>query len=99
MARIRIDGVIEAVRYTQGGLINVVRTYQRRGAVWSDHVLLDRMGLIEQLQQGKRYVTGSRKDFLGGVFETGSLVRYVDERIVTTGQAALLDLLAGVPIF
>ena len=99
MARINIDGVIEAVRYTPGGLISMVRTYQRHGAVWSDHILLDRKALVDQLKQGKRFVTGIRKTSLGGVFVTGSAVRYIDERIVTTGQAALLDLLAGVPVF
>ena len=45
MARKTIDGVIEAVRYSPDGAISVVRTYQRRGAVWSDHILLGRKEL------------------------------------------------------
>ena len=53
MARKKIDGVIEAVRYTPGGMISVVRTYERRGAVWSDHIILDRTELIARLTTGK----------------------------------------------
>ncbi len=79
MARMKIDGVIEAVRYTPGGLISIVRTYERRGAVWSDHVLLGRQELVARLRNGKRFVTGERKEYLGSVFETGATVRYVDE--------------------
>jgi hypothetical protein len=99
MAHIKFDGVIEAVRYTPGGKISVVRAYRRRGAVWSDHLLLGRPELVEQLKSGKRFVTGARKEYLGGVFRTGSTVRYIDEHIVTEGQAALRDLLAGVSVF
>jgi hypothetical protein len=99
MAQKKIDGVIEAVRYTPGGSISVVRTYQRRGAVWSDRILLGRPELVEQLKSGKIFVTGARKEFLGGVFKTGSTVRYIDQYIVTEGQTALRDLLAGVSVF
>ncbi len=99
MARTKIDGVIEAVRYTPAGAISLVRTYQRHGAVWSDHILLDRMELVEQLEKGRRFVTGSRKDFLGGVFEIGPAVRWVDQHVVTEGQSTQRDLLAGVSVF
>jgi len=99
MARMKIEGVIEAVRYTPDGGIRLVRTYQRHGAVWSDHVLLGRMELVEQLRKGKHYVTGTRKQFMGGVFETGPAVRWIDQHVVTEGQAAQRDLLAGVSVF
>jgi hypothetical protein len=99
MAHKKIDGVIEAVRYTPAGSISVVRAYQRRGAVWSDHVLIGRPELVEQLNSGKSFVTGARKEFVGGVFKTSSIVRYIDQHIVTEGQAALRDLLAGVSVF
>jgi hypothetical protein len=99
MAHKKIDGVIEAVRYTPGGKISEVRSYQRCGAVWSDRVLIDRTELIEQIKNGKNFVTGTRKEYQGGVFKTGSVVRCIDEHIVTEGQAALRDLLAGVPVF
>ena len=99
MARAKIDGVIEAVRYTPGGEISVVRTYERHGAVWSDHILLKRTELVERLRKGKRFVTGERKAYLGSVFETGAAVRYMDEHIVSGGQAGARDLLSGVSVF
>jgi len=99
MARTKIDGVIEAARYTSGGVLAVVRTYERHGAVWSDQVLLERKELVEQLKKGKRFVTGVRKAYLGSVFDTGSAVHYTDEYIVTDGQSATRDLLAGVSVF
>jgi hypothetical protein len=99
MARVKIDGVIEAVRYTPDGAISQVRAYQRRGAVWSDRVLLNRMELVGQLGKGKRFVTGTRKLFLGSVFETGRTVRWIDQHVITEGQSARRDLLAGVSVF
>jgi len=99
MARIKIDGVIEAVRYTPEGMIGVVRTYERRGVVWSDRVLLDRSELVARLTNGKHFVIGQRKAFLGSVFETGEPVHYVDEHIISGGQPHARDLLVGVSIF
>ena len=99
MAREIFDGIIEAVRYTPEGLIGMVRAYQRRGAVWSDHILLGRMELMEKLQNGKRFVTGRRKNLLGNVFETGRVVQMGNEYIFTKGQSSQRDLLAGVPLF
>jgi hypothetical protein len=99
MARAKSDGVIEAVRYAPGGKIALVRTFERRGAVWSDQVLLERQELIERLKKGKRFVTGQREEYLGNVFETGAAVRYVNEHIVTDSQADGRDQLTGVPIF
>jgi hypothetical protein len=99
MARFTIDGVIEAVRYTPGGLIGLVRMYQRHGAVWSDIILLNRMELVEQLDKGMHFVTGTRKVSLGSVFNTGPSVRWIDERVVTEGQSTQRDLLVGVAIF
>ena len=99
MVHTKIDGVIEAVRYTSLGEIAVARAYERHGAVWSDHVLLGRQELVERLKKGKRFVAGERKEFLGGVFEAGTAVRYTNEHIVTDGQKAERDLLTGVPVF
>jgi hypothetical protein len=99
MARLKLDGVIEAVRYTQGGRIALVRAYERRGLVWSDHVLLERQVLSERLRQGKRFVVGERKNYLGSVFKTGLAVRQIKENIVTEGQTSERDLLNGVPVF
>ena len=99
MASLSIEGVIEAVRYTPDGEISLVRAYRRHGAVWSDHILLSRTELVEQLGQGKHIVTGTRRGSLGGVFETGPAVRWIDGHIFTEAWSAQRDLLAGVPVF
>jgi len=95
----KFDGVVEAVRYHPDGRVAVVSAYERRGAVWSDHVLLERGELIERLKQGKRFVTGRRQEYLGGVFETGPDVRLEQGNLVTDGQSGKRDQLTGVPIF
>jgi hypothetical protein len=99
MTSSKVDGIIEAVRYSPGGRIAVVRAYERHGVVWSDHILLGRQELSEQLKQGKRFVVGERKTYLGSMFETGTAVRQVQDYIVTEGQTGARDLLNGVPVF
>ena len=99
MARMKLDGVIEAVRYAPGGKIVFVRAYERHGVVWSDHVLLERKELSERLMQGKRFVVGERKIYLGSVFETGKAIHQMEGIIVTEGQTSVRDLLLGVPVF
>jgi len=97
----KLDGVIEAVRY-QGGRIEVVRLYERRGPTFSDHVLLDRRGLIQRLKQGKRLFTGRRKPLLASTFEVGKSVvlsPHGGDTYVTTPGARGRDVLEGVPIF
>jgi hypothetical protein len=95
----KVDGVIEAVRYSPGGRITFVRAYERHGVVWSDHILLERQELSEQLKRGKRFVVGERKTYLGSMFNTGTVVLQVKDFIVTEGQAGASDLLNGVPVF
>ena len=53
MAGMKYDGVIEAARYAPDGRILMVRAYERRGATFSDRVLLDRNTLVEQLKKDK----------------------------------------------
>ncbi len=99
MARNRIDGVIEAVRYTPGGMISLVRTYERRGAVWSDSIVIGRTELITRLSAGKVFVTGQRRPFLGGQFQTGPAVHIAGEKIISGAESAPRDLLVGVSTF
>jgi len=95
----KLDGVVEAVRYTAGGKIEAVRAYERHGVVWSDHVLLDRTELAERLEKGKRFVVGERRLYLGSVFNPGQLVREVEGHIITEGQTGGQDHLNGAPLF
>lgn len=99
MFKMKLDGVIAAVRYTSEGKIIVVRAYERHGAVWSDQILLKRKELVVRLKQGKKFVVGERKIYLGSVFETGKKVCQVEDNIITEGQKSSRDLLAGVPVF
>ena len=97
----KFDAVIEAVRY-KNGKIELVRAYERRGATFSDRILLDRKSLLERLQGGKRVVTGQRKEFLASTFEVGKPVKLVGadgKQVVTTLREADHDELEGVPSF
>lgn len=102
MARKNHDGVIEAVRYSSNGQIEMVRMYKLRWLVYSDHILMSRDALLEQLSQGKRFVTGRRKSYIGNVFETGKSVHLsgTSNKIITTkDQAGNQDFLANVSVF
>ena len=68
MAKQKVDGVIEAVRYAPDKSISLVRVYLRRGPTYADFVLMTREALVEQLQSGKQFYTGSRKTFLASTF-------------------------------
>ena len=97
----KIDGVIEAVRYKNGQII-MVRAYQRRGATFSDYVLLDRKTLLEHLQKGQQYVTGSREELRASTFMVGKTVKIVkqdDRELLATSENATRDDLEKVPAF
>ena len=97
----KFDGVIEAARF-KGGKIEVVRAYERRGATYSDHILLDRKTLMERLKKGKRFVTGRRREYLASTFEVGkpiSLAGQDGKQVVTTLSQPDHDELEGVPAF
>ena len=97
----KFDGVIEAVRY-KAGKIEVVRAYERRGATFSDHVLLDRATLVNRLREGKLFVTGQRKEFVASTFDIGKSVNLSGRdgsQIVTTLAQDERDQLEGVPLF
>ena len=64
----KFDGVIEAVHYNNGQ-IATVRVFERRGATFSDRVLVDRKEFLERLKNGQKYVVGKRKEFWAGTFE------------------------------
>jgi hypothetical protein len=98
MPRDKITAVIDSVRYLPDGGIDVVRLYERRGAVWSDLILLPRADLIKRIRKGK-ITTGSRKPFLGSDLEIGVPVHYEMDIFYTGDQRGKLDLMDGVPVF
>jgi hypothetical protein len=97
----KFDGVVDAVRY-KGGQIQYVRAYERRGATFSDHLLLPRADLLKRLKEGRKFVTGQRKEFLASTFETGKSIQLFTKdahEIVATRADAAQDDLEGLPVF
>lgn len=100
MGRVKFDGVIEAVHY-RNGQIDFVRAYERRGPTFSDIVLLDRKALLERLKNGKRFVTGRRREYLAGTFEVGKPLRVTQwngRDVITTRATARRDDLEEAPL-
>ncbi|MCX6066643.1 MAG: hypothetical protein NT121_12945 [Chloroflexi bacterium] len=97
MANKKFDGLIEAVRYAPDGKIELVRAYERRGATFSDHILISRVDLVARLMKGEKFVTGLRKEFLGSTFESAKIVR-MNGDVISTGSESSRDLLEEVPI-
>jgi hypothetical protein len=64
----KFDGVIEAVRF-KNGQIEVVRVFERRGAAFSDRMILTRKELLDRLNKGRKFYIGTRKEFLAGTFD------------------------------
>jgi hypothetical protein len=97
----KIDGVIEAARF-KNGQIMVVRAYERRGASFSDSVLLDRKTLLERLQKGRQFVIGSREELHASTFKTGKSVMIVMQdghELLSTRESATRDELEETPFF
>jgi hypothetical protein len=102
MARPSFDGVVEAVHYAPDGQVLWVRVYERRGATFSDRVLLDRKTIIERLKSGKKYVAGQRVPYLASTFEVSSPLRLFQSNgkdILIAGDIQTYqDNLDGVPV-
>jgi hypothetical protein len=97
----KVDGVVEAVRY-RDGQIEVVRAYERRGAAFSDRLLLTRTELLDTLKKGRRFFTGTRTELLAGTFEVGQAVQVVTsggKEFIATRADANHDNLEPAPVF
>jgi len=89
MAKQKIDGVIEAVHYEPEGRIKWVRAFLRRGATYSDWLILDRQSLIEQLKAGKKFYAGKRIEYLASTFDLGDPVSLMTDNggeVITLGK-------------
>ena len=97
----KIDGVLESVRYKNGQIV-MVRAFERRGATFSDHILLDRKELLERLKSGKKFVIGTRKEFLASTFAEGKPVQVLSRAgkdIISTRDESSHDELEQAPVF
>ena len=80
----------------------MVRAYQRRGATFSDRVLVDRKTLLERLQKGEQYVTGTREELHASTFAIGKpimILKQDDRELLATSKNATRDDLEKVPSF
>jgi hypothetical protein len=97
----KFDGIIEAAHYKNGQIVTV-RAYERRGAAFSDRVLIERKDLLERIKSGKMFLTGTRKEFWAGTFEEGKPVQVVSrdgKDLLSTRAGADHDELEQVPVF
>jgi hypothetical protein len=97
----KFDGVIEAVHYKNGQIVNV-RAYERRGSAFSDSMLIDRKDLLERIKSGKRFVVGVRKEFWAGSFDESKAVQLVTRNgkdFIATRAEAEHDELESAPVF
>jgi hypothetical protein len=98
----KFDGVIEAVHY-KNGQIAVVRVFERRGAAFSDRILVPRKELLERLKKGQKLVIGKRKELMAGTFDVHEKPVQVLNRdgkeIISTNSNADHDELEQAPFF
>ena len=97
----KFDGIIEAVHYKNGQIVTV-RAYERRGAAFSDRILIDRKGLLERIKDGKLFAIGTRTEYLAGTFETGKPVQVIShdgKDFLSTRDQAEHDELEKTPVF
>ena len=97
----KFDGVVEAVRYKDGQIV-VVRAFERRGAAFSDRVLMARDDLLDRLKDGKKFVTGKRTEFRAGTFEPGKalqVVKHDGHEFISTRSDGDRDELEQAPVF
>ena len=103
MARGKFDGLIEAVRYHPDATIDLLRVYERRGPTFSDRVIYSRQQLVDALENGKKFVTGSRKPLLASTFDVQERVYLAKDgtsrAVVATSKTASADSLPGTPLF
>lgn len=97
----KFDGVIEAVRYKDGQIV-VVRAFERRGAAFSDRIMIPRKELLDRLKDGRKFVVGTRTELMAGTFEEGKAVQVVSHDgsdFIATRSDANHDELEQAPVF
>lgn len=102
MAKIKYDGVLEAVHYLPDGLVDWVRVYERHGPAFSDHVIIKRQSLIERMKSGEIFMIGKRVPLMAGTFNVTTSVNLVEvnsQEFLTAGISQTdRDNLEGLPI-
>ncbi len=103
MAKNKFDGIVEAVRLSDDGQVQIARIFERRGPIFSDRFLVDRDDLIKRIKNGQKFLTGKRQYKMGSTFHTGEDVRVVttsgNEFLMVGDGEAQKDTLQSVPRF
>ena len=98
----KFDGIVEAVR-SKNGQIEAVRVFARRGAAFSDRIIINRQEFLDRLKKGKKYFVGTRKEFLAGTFEIQDkpiqIVSRDGKEFISTRPDAAHDELEQAPVF
>jgi hypothetical protein len=103
----KMDGVIEAVRYLPDGQVDWVRAYLRRGATFSDRVIISRKELVDRIKTGKNFAIGQREEYKASTFQIlywVTLKSNDDREWLVVSQAdnlaggELMDNLVGAPV-
>lgn len=102
MAKVKLDGVIVAVHYNPDGSVEWVRAYLRRGATFSDRLLLDRQTLVNYIKSGKQFFIGQRLPLKASTFDVSEKINLIanngEEVLVIGNRKADRDQLDGVPV-
>jgi hypothetical protein len=77
----------------------LVRGYERRGATYSDRVLLERAALVERLKKKQRVAVGARVKLMASTFDVTAEVRYEAGRDVVTSAAEGAQDKLNAPLF
>jgi hypothetical protein len=83
------DLIIEAAHFMPNGQLDYVRAYQKRGATYSDCLLLKRGQLVELIDGGLKAATGQRIHLMGNKFTRiipVKLVSFNNHITFTTGD-------------
>jgi hypothetical protein len=90
----QFDGVIVGVRLLFSGKVDWARVFLRRGAIFSDRVILSRKELIEQIKNGKKFVIGERVVYQAGTFKISQSVSVTQkngEDVLVSGDSESPD--------
>ncbi len=103
MAKNEYNAVLEAIRLDENNQLSLARMYEKHGAVWSDHFLVNRNELVKRMKGGQSFVLGSRIYKMGSSFETGQpvyLAIFDDYGFIRLDQEHIsADYLKGIPRF
>lgn len=99
----KLEVVIEAVRYSADGQIELARGYERRGATYSDVILFTRAELLKLLHAGSKVAAGARLPRLASTFRVIAPITLAGQRsseaIVSPGEPAGKDYIKDLPLF